>query len=200
MDEFVQKLKAAGFGGEIKDDDETRDFYSHDASLFEVRPQLVVMPKDSKDVQRLVKVVADSKEKFPELSLTARSAGTDISGGAVNDSVIVDFNKHFTKIENVTPTEAQAQPGVFYRDFEKATLKHDALMPSYPASRDLCTIGGMVANNSGGEKSLQYGKVINFVNELKVVFADGREYVVKPLDRAGLVKKNGPKRLRRTVV
>ena len=193
MDEFVQKLKAAGFGGEIKDDDETRDFYSHDASLFEVRPQLVVMPKDSKDVQRLVKVVADSKEKFPELSLTARSAGTDISGGAVNDSVIVDFNKHFTKIENVTPTEAQAQPGVFYRDFEKATLKHDALMPSYPASRDLCTIGGMVANNSGGEKSLQYGKVINFVNELKVVFADGREYVVKPLDRAGLVKKMAQK-------
>lgn len=193
MNEFKQKLVAAGFGGEIEDSDEIREFYSHDASLFEVKPQLVVMPKNSQDVQALVKLVSANKKKMPELSITARSAGTDMSGGAVNESVIVDFNKHFTKISSVTSTEAHAQPGVFYRDFEKETLKHKAIMPSYPASRDLCTIGGMVANNAGGEKSLEYGKVSNFVNELKVVFADGNEYTVKPLDRAGLVKKMAQK-------
>jgi FAD/FMN-containing dehydrogenase len=66
-------------------------------------------------------------------------------------------------------------------------------MPSYPASRDLCTVGGMVANNSGGEKSLEYGKVQNFVNELKVVLSDGNEYTVKPLDRVGLIKKMAQK-------
>jgi FAD/FMN-containing dehydrogenase len=66
-------------------------------------------------------------------------------------------------------------------------------MPSYPASRDLCTIGGMVANNSGGEKSLEYGKVKDFVNELKVVFADGKEYTVKPLNKLQLIKKMGQK-------
>jgi FAD/FMN-containing dehydrogenase len=92
-------------------------------------------------------------------------------------------------VENVTPEEAQTQPGVFYRDFEKETLKHGALMPSYPASRDLCTVGGMVANNSGGEKSLEYGKVKDFVNELHVVFADGKEYVVKPITKKELDKK-----------
>ena len=189
----MQKLKAAGFAGETDSSDATREFYSHDASLFEIKPQLVVMPKNSKDVQTLVKLVAEQKKKTPELSLTARSAGTDMSGGAVNESIIIDFNKHFTKIESVTATEAHAQPGVFYRDFEKETLKHKAIMPSYPASRDLCTIGGMVANNSGGEKSLEYGKVTNFVNELKVVFADGKEYTVKPLDRLGMVKKMAQK-------
>jgi FAD/FMN-containing dehydrogenase len=193
MDEFKQKLRAAGFAGELDDSDEAREFYSHDASLFEIKPQLIVMPRDSSDVQRLVRVVAANKKQMPELSLTARSAGTDMSGGAVNEGVIVDFNKHFTKIESVTPTEAHAQPGVFYRDFEKATLKHKAIMPSYPASRDLCTIGGMVANNSGGEKSLEYGKVTNFVNELKVVLADGHEYTIRPLDRVGLVKKMAQK-------
>lgn len=193
MDDFTQKLKAAGFAGEIDSSEEAREFYSHDASLFEIKPQLVVMPKQSKDVQKLVALVAQSKKTMPELSLTARSAGTDMSGGTLNESIIVDFNKHFTEIFKVTPTEAHAQPGVFYRDFEKATLKHKAIMPSYPASRDLCTIGGMVANNAGGEKSLQYGKVTEFVNELKVVFADGNEYVVRPLDRAGLVKKMAQK-------
>ena len=193
MDEFKKLLKAAKFSGEVDDSDETRELYSHDASLFELRPRLVVMPKDSKDVQRLVKLVAKQKKKMPELSLTARSAGTDMSGGAINEGIIVDFNKHFTKIHSVTPTEARTQPGVFYRDFEVATLKKHAIMPSYPASRDLCTVGGMVANNSGGEKSLEYGKVKDFVNELKVVFADGKEYTVRPLNKLELVKKMAQK-------
>ena len=189
MDDFKKKLQAAGFRGELLDDPTSKEFYSHDASLFEIRPQLIVCPQDSKDVQTLISLVAERKKTMPELSLTARSAGTDMSGGAVNDSVIVDFNKHFTAIEDVSPTEGHAQPGVFYRDFEKATLVHKAIMPSYPASRDLCTIGGMVANNSGGEKSLEYGKTKDFINELHVVFADGKEYLVKPLTKPELVKK-----------
>jgi FAD/FMN-containing dehydrogenase len=191
MDEFKQKLRKAGFSGELKDDATTTEFYSHDASLFEVKPKLVVFPKNSKDVQILVKTTAACQKDMPNLSVTARSAGTDMSGGAINESVIVDFNKYFNKVKSVTATEAHAEPGVFYRDFEAETLKHNALMPSYPASRDLCTIGGMVANNSGGEKSLEYGKTEDFVNELKVVFADGKEYTVKPLTKKQLIAKMG---------
>ncbi len=189
MEQFKQKLVATGFKGELDDSAEAKEKYSHDASMFELRPELVVMPRDSADVQTLIKLVAAQKKSNPKLSVTARSAGTDMAGGAINESVIVDFNKHFTKVERVTATEAQTQPGVFYRDFEKETLKKNSLMPSYPASRDLCTVGGMVANNSGGEKSLEYGKVKDFVNELRVVFADGNEYVVKPLTKAELHKK-----------
>lgn len=193
MDAFKQKLQRAGFAGELKDDATTKEFYSHDASLFEIKPQLVVFPKNTKDVQVLVKTVATAKKHTPDLSITARSAGTDMSGGAVNESIIVDFNKHLQTITSVTKTEGHAQPGVFFRDFDAATLKHNVLMPTYPASRDLCTIGGMVANNSGGEKSLEYGKVKDFVTELKVVFADGNEYVVKPLNKAQLIKKMAQK-------
>jgi FAD/FMN-containing dehydrogenase len=189
MDDFKQALTKAGFSGETDDTMETRNFYSHDASLFEIVPKMVVFPNDTKDVQRLVTLVAQKKSLIPSLSLTARSAGTDMAGGAVNDSIIVDFNKHFNKIISVSPTEAETQPGVFYRDFEKETLKQHALMPSYPASRDLATVGGMVANNSGGEKSLEYGKTKDFVNQLKVVFADGKEYIVKPLNQKELKAK-----------
>lgn len=175
--------------GEVEDSAEVLTTYSHDASLFEVKPQLVTYPKDSADVAELVRYVNAHKAERPELSLTARSAGTDMSGGAINDSIIADFNRHFREILEVTPTMAHAQPGVFYRDFEKETLKQKALMPSYPASRELCTIGGMVNNNAGGEKSLEFGKTENFVTELRVVLADGNEYTVKPLNRGELDAK-----------
>ena len=189
MDEFIQKLKRSGFKGDIDLSDTTRDFYSHDASMFEIKPKVVVWPKDSEDVELLVKEVGRSKPDVPELSLTARSAGTDMSGGAINDSLIVDFTKYFTRISNVSSESATTEPGVYYRDFEKETLKHHALFPSYPASRDLCAMGGIVNNNSGGEKSLEFGKTENFVTQLKLVFADGKERLVKPLKRGELNAK-----------
>src|SRR5262245_15702363 len=107
--------------GEVEDAPATLEAYSHDASLFEVVPQVVVYPQDATDVRSLVKYVADHKKTQPGLSITARSAGTDMSGGAVNDSIIADFNRHFTQIFDVTKTQAHAQPGVFYRNFEQAT-------------------------------------------------------------------------------
>jgi FAD/FMN-containing dehydrogenase len=166
-----------------------RELFSHDASMFEVVPDIVVSPKDTVDVQNIVKYVGMHKSKNPNLSITARSAGTDMSGGAINDSIILNMTRHMNQIFEVSAEEAHAQPGVYYRDFEPETLKHGAILPPYPASRDLCTIGGMVANNSGGEKSLVYGKVENFVTELKVVFADGNEYTVRPLNEQELKAK-----------
>lgn len=189
MDGIKNGLQKVGFQGELDDSLATLDLYSHDASMFELRPTLVVSPKDAKDVEKLVKLVADEKKNIPDLSLTARSAGTCMSGGAINDSIIVDFRRHFTKIEKITSVSAQAQPGVFYRDFEPQTLKHGALMPTYPASRDLASIGGMVNNNAGGEKSLEFGKTEDFVTELNFVFADGVQRTVKPLNKAELDKK-----------
>jgi FAD/FMN-containing dehydrogenase len=189
MENLLDALKKGGFEGDIDKSDVTRDIYSHDASLFEIRPQVVVFPKHSKDVQLVVSEVAKRKKKDPSLSVTARSAGTDMSGGAINDSVIMDFSKYFSTIHAVSATQAHAQPGVFFRDFDVATKGKGALLPSYPASRDLCTIGGMVNNNSGGEKSLEYGKTENYVTELQVVFADGVERTVKPLNLAELQAK-----------
>lgn len=193
MDSFKNALKIAGFMGDIDDSAATLDLHSHDASLFELRPQVVVYPKNSADISVLITTTNKLRSDIPSLSITARSAGTCMSGGAINDSVIANFTKYFTTIGTVTPTSAQVQPGVFYRDFEVETFKHGALMPSFPASRDLCTVGGMVANNSGGEKSLEFGKIERFINELKVVFADGNEYVVKPLNLKELKVKMATK-------
>ena len=175
--------------GEVDASEATREFYSHDASMFELKPDVVVFPNDSEDIQKVVRYVADNKKQNPHLSIVARSAGTCMSGGTVGESIILDVSKHMNKFLSGSKDEATAEPGMYYRDFEKATLEHDAIMPSYPASRDLCAIGGMVANNAGGEKSLEFGKTEKFVKVLRVVFADGKEYEVKPLNKAELDKK-----------
>lgn len=188
MDELRSKIKQA-VKGEVNSDEASRELFSHDASLFEVKPNLIVTPKDVEDIKSTIKLISDLKDKHPELSITPRSAGTDMSGAAIGESVVIDMTKHFNRIKDVTADSAHVEPGVYYRDFEKATLKKHAIMPSYPASRDLCTVGGMVANNAGGEKSLQYGKTEKFVTELKAVLADGNEYTIKPLNNDDLDKK-----------
>ncbi len=189
MEDIKNLLTKAKFSGEIDNSAAALDFYSHDASMFEIRPTLVIKPKNTSDVEIAVKLIDQQKNSNKKLSLTARSAGTCMSGGAINDSVIIDFLEHFKSIGPITSASAQVQPGVFYRDFDKETLKHKLMMPSYPASRDLASVGGMVNNNAGGEKSLEYGKTENFVEELEFVFADGIARKVRPLNKNELHKK-----------
>jgi FAD/FMN-containing dehydrogenase len=193
MEEIKKALVTNGFTGDLDDSAEAIEKYSHDASMFEIKPQLVIAPKTAKDVQIAVKLVAYEKKNHKDLSLTARSAATCMSGGAINDSIIIDFNRYLTKMISVDSKQAVVQPGMFYRDFEVETFKHDALLPSFPASRDLCTVGGMLNNNSGGEKSLEYGKTELYVPSIEFVFADGIQRTVKPLTRTQLIKKMAQK-------
>lgn len=180
---------AKTFRGDIKKDTKTRRRYSHDTSLFEVKPQAVAFPRDSADVKALVKFVNDHKGEQADLSLTARSGGTDMTGGAINESIIVEFDRYMNHIGAVSDSRITAEPGAYYRDFDKVTKAAGQLLPSYPASRSICAIGGMVANNAGGEKSLTYGKTEDYVRRLKVVLADGQEYEVKPLNEEELAAK-----------
>ena len=191
MEEIKQALIERKFSGDIDDAPETLETYSHDASMFELKPKLVIAPKTADDVAAAVKIVAERKAHDAHLSLTARSAGTDMSGAAINDSIIVDFNRHLNKFIKLSGDKAVTQPGIFFRDFDQHT--GDMLLPSYPASRDLCTVGGMVNNNSGGEKSLEFGKTNKYVPEMKFVFADGVERVVKPLNKKQLDEKMAQK-------
>ena len=187
------------FKGEVFDDDATLDLYSRDASLFKVRPKLVVYPVDSEDLQNLVKWVSEHKPKDRTLSLTVRAAGSDMSGGPLNESIIADVTKHMNHLgdtikKSVAPNgvsygSVTTEPGVFYRDFEPKTLEKGLILPCYTASKNLNTLGGMYGNNSAGEKTLRWGKTDHFVLASKVVFSDGHEYEVKPLNRSELMQK-----------
>ena len=193
------------FKGDVEDSDEVLTKYSHDASLLEVRPQVVVFPKDVEDIKNLVKWTSTQSE---QISITPRSAGTCMAGGAIGESIIIDFMRymnHIEKIEKVSPFSitpkypnaksvvisgtATVEPGVYYRDFEPRTLEQGLILPCFTASKSINALGGMVGNNSAGEKTLNYGKTEDYVKELHVVFADGREYVVRPLNKKELYVK-----------
>ena len=177
------------FFGEVFTDEKTLSAYSHDASLFEVKPRLVAKPRDAKDVAELVSFVAEKKNTDSTISITARAAGTCMSGGSLNESIILDVNAHMQGIKEFKSKSVRVLPGTFYRDFEKETLKHGLILPCYTASKELCAIGGMIGNNAAGEKTLSYGKMENYIESLNVVFADGKEYEAKPLSRGELEVK-----------
>lgn len=199
---FDEQALRKVFKGDIEYDEQTLDTYSRDASLFEIRPQVVVFPKDSADVQALVRFVAELKKTNPTISLTARAAGTCMSGGPLNDSIIVDTTRYMRGICEVVSEESSRRvrshaivghatvlPGTFYRDFDAATKQYNMMMPAYTASRELNTVGGMVGNNSGGEKGIQYGKTEEYIRQLKIVFRDGYEYTIRPLTRKEVIAK-----------
>jgi FAD/FMN-containing dehydrogenase len=175
--------------GDVLSDESSIAEYSRDASLFVVRPAVIVCPKDVRDVEALVRFVSEKKKSGIDISLTGRAAGTDMGGGPLTQSIVVSFKKYFNRIKSVSAESATAEPGVFYRDFERETLKYNAILPSYPASRELCAMGGIVNNNSGGEKTLKYGKTENYVREVKVVLSDGLEHIFTKLNTSELEAK-----------
>ncbi len=184
-DELVSLIK-----GDVADDAETLAKYSRDTSIFERKPSVVVFPKDADDVSAVVKYVHEAKLHGKNISIAPRSAGTDMTGGPLTDSISLVFTKYMNHIGDITEDVAITEPGVYYRDFEKETLgKVGRLVPSYPASRDLCAIGGMIGNNSGGELTLKYGQTRRYVRELDVVLSDGSRTTVKPLNESELAAK-----------
>jgi FAD/FMN-containing dehydrogenase len=175
--------------GEVTDSPEALEEVSRDASLFRVVPQAVVSPKDAEDISALVRFVTEKNKAGEKLSITARSAGTDMSGGPLNDSIILDMKPHFNSVIEVGPDFAEVEPGVFFRDFDKKTKEKNLELPSYTASRELCTVGGMAANDSGGEKNLKYGKTSKYIEALDVVLSDGEVHALKNLEGEALSAK-----------
>jgi FAD/FMN-containing dehydrogenase len=175
--------------GEVSTDPSALAAASRDASLFSITPQAIAYPRDSTDIQKLVEYC----NQHPGTSLTPRSGGTDMSGGPLNTSIIVDINRHLNKFKNISSHTATVEPGAFYRDFAKEVAKHNLLLPSYPASKDIATVGGMVANNSGGEKTLAYGKTEKYVRQIKAVLSDSHEYTFEKLSLKELQQKMAQK-------
>jgi FAD/FMN-containing dehydrogenase len=182
--------------------------HSTDASLFTVMPQIIIYPKDKFDIQAIVKYIRNLKyTKFEnkydkdfvmKLSLTARAAGTCMSGGSLNDSIILDvtkYMKNFGKVEVGGATSGRApviscEPGTYFRDLEKYLNTKDLMYPSYPASKDLCCVGGIVANNSSGEKTLLYGSTKDWVEEIEMIMDDGTIHNFKKISFSQLESWN----------
>lgn len=192
-----QKLRTAGFRGGVSTDKELLEKYSTDESIFAVHPQIVIQPKSKRDVEIAVQVVRDETKRFSSLSLTPRAAGTGLSGGSLTDSIIIDVCTHLTNIEevrkkgkNITVT---LEPGVMWRNMEKRLKADNVYLPPYTSSKDICSVGGSIANNAAGPESLRYGHCGDWVDSLEVVLYDGHTYTIQPIsfkEYKALIKKD----------
>lgn len=169
--------------GDITTLEVERERCARDTSLFYVKPEIVVFPRNREDITNLLAYVTEARKNDIDISVSFRAAGTCMTGGSLSASIIADTTKYMNHVTEVTDLYASSEPGVFYRDFEKKTLSHGWIMPSYPASRELAAIGGIVSNNSGGEKTLTYGKTEKYVQSLDVVYANGERDLLRAFSR-----------------
>jgi glycolate oxidase len=143
---------------------------------YRVVPELVLLPRDADQVAAAVRVCHEHGVPF-----VARGAGTGLSGGAlpVADGVVISLAR-LTGIVSVDPIDRRAvvQPGVTNLAITKAAAPHGLYYAPDPSSQQVCTIGGNVAENSGGAHCLKYGFTTHHVLAAEVVLADGEVVTV----------------------
>ena len=117
--EGLKNALARVMRGEVTDDEDARREASRDTPLFERMPELVVYPEDANDVSAIVKEIARARSAGAAVSLAARAAGTDMSGGPLTTSVVVSFTKHMNHMGEVGNNYAISEPGVFFTEILK---------------------------------------------------------------------------------
>lgn len=164
---LIQKIKGNVFFDEL-----TRRIYAYSASICYLMPAAVIYPQDTEDVINALKIA--SEEGIP---VTARGAGSGVAGQNLGEGLILDFSIHMKRILNLN-RKAQTvtvEPGLIRSHLNRFLLVEGLFFPPDPSSSDYATVGGMVANNSGGAHSLLYGTTKNYIKNLTLVSADGEE-------------------------
>jgi len=164
MKKSILKTLHSTIQGEVFFQKELREFYSVDASSYQIIPKLVVVPKNEKDVINSVKIA----KKF-KTSVTVRGAGTSLVGSALNDGIILEM-KNFDSIR-LAKNYVTIGPGTMKGKLDKKLEEHKKFFPPNPSIGSFCSIGGMLGNNSSGSRSLKYGSIID--NVTKITFIDG---------------------------
>ncbi|MEZ4909666.1 MAG: FAD-linked oxidase C-terminal domain-containing protein [Saprospiraceae bacterium] len=148
----------------------SKAIYATDASLYQVLPLAVATPPDEDKLIKLVKLAY--KFKIPILP---RGSATSLAGQTTNQALVIDFTNHFNEILEINPEGrwALVQPGVVRDQLNKAVQHLSLHFAPDPATSSRATIGGMIANNSSGTKSIKYGITIDHVIALRVLLSDG---------------------------
>jgi len=165
-----------GFRGDILDDEVSLGMYSTDASVYQIKPRRVVLPRDEADV-----LLALAYAEQHHMNVLPRGGGTSLAGQTVGESLIIDFSKYMNQLLELNVEEGWAivQPGLVRDELNEMLKPYGLHFAPDPATSSRANIGGMIGNNSSGTKSILYGKTVDHVLELKVALADGTILHVK---------------------
>lgn len=184
----LERALGAALEGEVRFDKLSRAIYSTDASVYQILPAGVVVPRSARDVVETVRICREHG-----VSITARGGGTSQGGQAVGAGVQLDFSKHMRRVLAVDPERATVvvEPGIVLDELNRELRPHGLELPLDLSTASRATLGGMISNNSSGTRSVVYGSTIDYVRALKVLLADGSVVTLGPLDAPQLERKCG---------
>jgi FAD/FMN-containing dehydrogenase/Fe-S oxidoreductase len=167
-----RKLKRALQGG-VRFDAFTRGRYATDASIYQIMPMGVVMPKTAEDLRAVIEIAA--AEGVP---LIARGGGTSQNGQPIGEGLVVDCSRHLNTVLDYDreAREIRVEPGMVLERLNTRLRADGLFFPVEPSTASRCTIGGMTGNNSCGARSLRYGKMVDNVLAVEGFFHHGEPF------------------------
>ena len=191
-DPELQKLLTIELDGEVRFDNYSKALYSTDASLYQIEPIGVVVPKHKQDVIKTIKIASEHK-----IPILPRGGGTSLAGQCVGEAIVLDMSKFMNQLIEVNVDEhwARVQPGIVLDELNHKLKPHGLMYAPDVATSSRANVGGTIGNNSAGSHSLIYGKTIDHVMSLDLVLANGDEITAEPLSFTEVTTKKEGKSL-----
>jgi FAD/FMN-containing dehydrogenase/Fe-S oxidoreductase len=177
----LERALREGLAGEVRFDRVSRALYATDASVYQIEPLGVVLPRSRDDLLKAVRICLAHS-----CPMTLRGGGTSQAGQAIGAGVIIDTSKYLNAILEVNLSErwVRVEPGLVLDELNAALRPHGLRFAPDVSTASRATVGGMMANNSSGARSVLYGKTIDHVLEQEVVLSDGSVVHCRPMSRA----------------
>ncbi len=156
--------------GEVRCDDVFLQMYASDGSIYEVKPLGVIRPRSTQDVAVAVRYAHDNC-----ISIHPRGGGSGLAGGCLGTGLVLDFSRFMNRVVDVKADSVTVQPGVVLTDLNETLRPFQQQFGVDPATREVTTLGGMLARDAKGSRWLKYGSPRDHVMSLRVVLADGSE-------------------------
>ena len=158
--------------GEVRFDKMSRTLWSTDASIYQIEPVGVVLPKSTEDVIAVLETA-----KNYGVSVLPRGGGTSLAGQTVGESIVIDFSRYMRKVTKINAEEGwvKTQPGIILDELNKILSPHGVLFSPDPSTSNRGNVGGALGNNSCGAHSVMWGKTVDNVYDLDVILSDGSQ-------------------------
>lgn len=179
--------------GEVTVAPDVRRYFSTDGSIFAVTPSVIVYPRSEQDIRKATRFTWQLAERGRVIPLTSRGYGTDQTGGSIGSGIMLVFPAHLNKILELDSKTGlvTVEPGINFGKLQQTLHTHGRFLPPYPAAQEYSSVGGSIANNTCGERSIKYGSTRDFTKSLRVVLANGEVIETKRLGKREVGKKLG---------
>ena len=179
--------------GEVMTSTDARLYFATDGSILQLAPALIAYPKNENDVRKTARFSWQLAERGRVIPVTPRGSGTNQTGAALGSGIMLVFPAHMNRVLELDAkaNTVTVEPGINYGKLQQTLYTHGRFLPPYPASLEYSTVGGAIAENMSGEKSVKYGDTRAYVKSLRLVLANGEVIETGRLSKRELNKKLG---------